>query len=148
MFRYLAMSELALACMQIIFKFHTVCVQPFHLLENSGPPGDLYVCLDIEEPSDIKRDGINLYSTLSISYLEAILGTTKMVNFLFMITYCDSSQFQSQFITLLSRIYFVSIELTKCLELVTSLDNRRSRKMAQLLYLSADAISKLQLGCV
>ncbi|KAG2654735.1 chaperone protein DnaJ-like [Panicum virgatum] len=44
-----------------------------------GPPGDLYVCLDIEEPSDIKRDGINLYSTLSISYLEAILGTTKMV---------------------------------------------------------------------
>ncbi|PUZ78113.1 hypothetical protein GQ55_1G427300 [Panicum hallii var. hallii] len=44
-----------------------------------GPPGDLYVCLDIEEPSDIKRDGINLYSTVSISYVEAILGTTKMV---------------------------------------------------------------------
>jgi molecular chaperone DnaJ len=50
-------------------------------LENSGPPGDLYVCLDIEEPSDIKRDGINLYSTVSISYVEAILGTTKMVIF-------------------------------------------------------------------
>nr|ACG44842.1 chaperone protein dnaJ [Zea mays] len=44
-----------------------------------GPPGDLFVCLDIEEPSDIKRDGINLYSTVSISYLEAILGTIKKV---------------------------------------------------------------------
>lgn len=44
-----------------------------------GPPGDLYVCLDIEEPSDIKRDGINLYSTVSVSYIEAILGTTKKV---------------------------------------------------------------------
>ncbi|XP_066322956.1 uncharacterized protein [Miscanthus floridulus] len=45
-----------------------------------GPPGDLFVCLDIEEPSDIKRDGINLYSTVSISYLEAILGTVKGVS--------------------------------------------------------------------
>uniref|UniRef100_J3LI40 J domain-containing protein n=1 Tax=Oryza brachyantha TaxID=4533 RepID=J3LI40_ORYBR len=44
-----------------------------------GPPGDLYVCLDIEEPSDIKRDGINLYSTVSINYVEAILGTVKKV---------------------------------------------------------------------
>ncbi|KAK3159390.1 hypothetical protein QOZ80_2AG0149540 [Eleusine coracana subsp. coracana] len=44
-----------------------------------GPPGDLYVCLDIEEPSDIKRDGINLYSTVSISYVEAILGTVQKV---------------------------------------------------------------------
>jgi molecular chaperone DnaJ len=60
-------------------------------VENSGPPGDLYVCLDIEEPSDIKRDGINLYSTVSISYIEAILGTTKKVNLLTIITYCDFS---------------------------------------------------------
>uniref|UniRef100_A0A0E0K6H3 J domain-containing protein n=1 Tax=Oryza punctata TaxID=4537 RepID=A0A0E0K6H3_ORYPU len=44
-----------------------------------GPPGDLFVCLDIEEPADIKRDGINLYSTVSISYIEAILGTVKKV---------------------------------------------------------------------
>lgn len=50
-------------------------------MENSGPPGDLYVCLDIEEPSDIKRDGINLYSTVSVSYIEAILGTIKKVFF-------------------------------------------------------------------
>jgi molecular chaperone DnaJ len=53
----------------------------FHILENRGPPGDLYVCLDIEEPSDIKRDGINLYSTVSISYVEAILGTVQQVIF-------------------------------------------------------------------
>ncbi|KAM0882061.1 hypothetical protein ACQ4PT_032537 [Festuca glaucescens] len=44
-----------------------------------GPPGDLFVCLDVEEPSDIKRDGINLYSTVSISYVEAILGTVQKV---------------------------------------------------------------------
>lgn len=44
-----------------------------------GPPGDLFVCLDIEEPADIKRDGINLYSTVSVSYIEAILGTVKKV---------------------------------------------------------------------
>ena len=54
-------------------------IQSFHPFENSGPPGDLFVCLDIEEPSDIRRDGINLYSTVSISYLEAILGTVKGV---------------------------------------------------------------------
>lgn len=47
---------------------------------NRGPPGDLFVCLDVEEPSDIKRDGINLYSTVSISYIEAILGTVEKVN--------------------------------------------------------------------
>lgn len=40
-----------------------------------GPPGDLYVYLDTEEIPEIKREGINLYSTVSISYLDAILGT-------------------------------------------------------------------------
>jgi len=54
-------------------------IQSFHPFENSVPPGDLFVCLDIEELSDIRRDGINLYSTVSISYLEAILGTVKRV---------------------------------------------------------------------
>ncbi|KAJ3695481.1 hypothetical protein LUZ60_000858 [Juncus effusus] len=44
-----------------------------------GPPGDLYVMLDIEELPGIKRDGINLYSTVSINYIEAILGTTIKV---------------------------------------------------------------------
>lgn len=53
--------------------------KPFLHLESRGPPGDLFVCLDIEEPADIKRDGINLYSTVSVSYIEAILGTVKKV---------------------------------------------------------------------
>lgn len=61
--------------------------KPFFPLENRGPPGDLFVCLDIEEPSDIKRDGINLYSTVSISYIEAILGTVKKVNSLILSHY-------------------------------------------------------------
>ena len=55
-------------------------LKPFFLVGNRGPPGDLFVCLDVEEPSDIKRDGINLYSTVSISYVEAILGTVQKVN--------------------------------------------------------------------
>ncbi|KAK4488861.1 hypothetical protein RD792_004651 [Penstemon davidsonii] len=46
---------------------------------NSGPPGDLYVYLDIEEIPEIQRDGINLSSTISISYLDAILGTAIKV---------------------------------------------------------------------
>ncbi|KAL2534031.1 Molecular chaperone Hsp40/DnaJ family protein [Abeliophyllum distichum] len=40
-----------------------------------GLPGDLYVYLDIEEIPEIQRDGINLSSTVSINYLDAILGT-------------------------------------------------------------------------
>ncbi|CAI9113964.1 OLC1v1037526C1 [Oldenlandia corymbosa var. corymbosa] len=44
-----------------------------------GPPGDLFVYLDIEEIPEIQRDGLNLYSTVSISYLDAILGTIVQV---------------------------------------------------------------------
>ncbi|GFQ04590.1 chaperone protein dnaj [Phtheirospermum japonicum] len=44
-----------------------------------GPPGDLYVYLDIEEIPEIQRDGINLNSTISVSYLDAILGTVMKV---------------------------------------------------------------------
>ncbi|PON90072.1 Terminal organelle assembly protein [Trema orientale] len=44
-----------------------------------GPPGDLFVYLDVEEIAGIQRDGINLNSTLSISYLDAILGTVVKV---------------------------------------------------------------------
>ncbi|XP_050232713.1 uncharacterized protein LOC126681256 [Mercurialis annua] len=44
-----------------------------------GPPGDLYVYLDVEEMSGIQRDGINLNSTISISYLDAILGAVVKV---------------------------------------------------------------------
>ncbi|XP_065867528.1 uncharacterized protein [Euphorbia lathyris] len=44
-----------------------------------GPPGDLYVYLDVEEITGIQRDGINLNSTISISYLDAILGAVVKV---------------------------------------------------------------------
>ncbi|KAB5563812.1 hypothetical protein DKX38_003866 [Salix brachista] len=44
-----------------------------------GPLGDLYVYLDVEEITGIQRDGINLTSTISISYVDAILGTVVKV---------------------------------------------------------------------
>ncbi|CAK7356943.1 unnamed protein product [Dovyalis caffra] len=44
-----------------------------------GSPGDLYVYLDVEEITGIQRDGINLISTISISYIDAILGTVVKV---------------------------------------------------------------------
>ncbi|WCJ40528.1 Chaperone protein DnaJ [Euphorbia peplus] len=44
-----------------------------------GPPGDLYVYLDVEEITGIQRDGVNLNSTISISYLDAILGSVVKV---------------------------------------------------------------------
>ncbi|KAF5938250.1 hypothetical protein HYC85_025756 [Camellia sinensis] len=51
----------------------------FVFFDQRGPPGDLYVYLDIEEIPEIQRDGINLCSSVSISYLDAILGTTVKV---------------------------------------------------------------------
>jgi hypothetical protein len=45
-----------------------------------GPPGDLYVYLDVLEIPGIQRDDINLRSTISISYLEAILGSVVQVD--------------------------------------------------------------------
>lgn len=38
--------------------------------------------LDVEEIPEIQRDGINLSSTVSISYLDAILGAAVKVNLL------------------------------------------------------------------
>lgn len=46
-----------------------------------APPGDLYVYLEIEEIPEIQRDGINLISTVSVGYLDAILGTVVKVFF-------------------------------------------------------------------
>ncbi|KAK7255216.1 hypothetical protein RIF29_28621 [Crotalaria pallida] len=54
-----------------------------------GPPGDLYVYLDVEEIPGIQRDGINLCSTISISYLDAILGAVVKVK-----TVEDTSELQ------------------------------------------------------
>ncbi|XP_009783196.1 uncharacterized protein LOC107772764 [Nicotiana tabacum] len=44
-----------------------------------APPGDLFVYLDIEEIPEIQRDGINLISTVSVGYLDAILGAAVKV---------------------------------------------------------------------
>lgn len=61
---------------QILWNTNCSC------LFSRGPPGDLYVYLDIEEIPEIQRDGINLRSSVSISYLDAILGTTVKVKLL------------------------------------------------------------------
>ncbi|MBR8828350.1 MAG: molecular chaperone DnaJ [Gomphosphaeria aponina SAG 52.96 = DSM 107014] len=45
-----------------------------------GPPGDLYVYLFVESDSEFKRDGNNILSEISISYLQAILGCRVEVN--------------------------------------------------------------------
>ncbi len=44
-----------------------------------GPPGDLYVYLMVEPDREFLREGLNIRSELSISYLQAILGCRLMV---------------------------------------------------------------------
>ncbi len=39
-----------------------------------GPAGDLYVFIKVKNDSRLKRDGINIFSEVSVSYLQAILG--------------------------------------------------------------------------
>ena len=41
-----------------------------------GPSGDLYVFIKVKNDPKLKREGINIYSEISISYLQAILGDT------------------------------------------------------------------------
>lgn len=48
--------------------------------QRSGPPGDLYVYLFINEDEEFHRDGINIHSELKISYLQAILGCRLEAN--------------------------------------------------------------------
>jgi molecular chaperone DnaJ len=43
--------------------------------QRSGPPGDLYVFLFVNDDSYFKRDGINVLTEIKISYLQAILGS-------------------------------------------------------------------------
>jgi molecular chaperone DnaJ len=45
-----------------------------------GPAGDLYVYLYVETDPEFTRDGLNIESTISISYLQAILGCQIQVN--------------------------------------------------------------------
>eukprot|EP00638_Chattonella_subsalsa_P008264 CAMPEP_0117750092 /NCGR_PEP_ID=MMETSP0947-20121206/10147_1 /TAXON_ID=44440 /ORGANISM="Chattonella subsalsa, Strain CCMP2191" /LENGTH=368 /DNA_ID=CAMNT_0005568163 /DNA_START=294 /DNA_END=1400 /DNA_ORIENTATION=+ len=42
-----------------------------------GPAGDLYVFLTVKPDSDFKREGMDIYSEISMSYLDAILGNEK-----------------------------------------------------------------------
>ncbi|XP_048329399.2 uncharacterized protein LOC107435129 [Ziziphus jujuba] len=44
-----------------------------------GIAGNLYIVLHIEEKHGIRRDGLNLYSTINVDYTEAILGTVRKV---------------------------------------------------------------------
>jgi molecular chaperone DnaJ len=43
--------------------------------QRSGPPGDLYVYVFVQEDSEFRRDGFNILSNLKVSYLQAILGS-------------------------------------------------------------------------
>ena len=42
-----------------------------------GPMGDLYIFISVRPDKAFKRDGVDVYSDLDISYLDAILGGTK-----------------------------------------------------------------------
>lgn len=44
-----------------------------------GPPGDLYVFISVQNDPDLKRDGINISTTVTIPYTDAILGTSCKV---------------------------------------------------------------------
>ncbi len=48
--------------------------------QRSGPPGDLYVYLFVNEDAEFQRDGINILSEIKISYLQAILGDRLEIN--------------------------------------------------------------------
>lgn len=45
-----------------------------------GSPGDLYVYLAIQPDPEFKRDGLNIHSEITVSYLQAILGCRVKVN--------------------------------------------------------------------
>ncbi len=46
----------------------------------SGTPGDLYVYLFVESDKEFIREGINIRSELTVSYLQAILGCSLNIN--------------------------------------------------------------------
>eukprot|EP00249_Psilotum_nudum_P016270 c25754_g1_i1 orf=538-1860(-) len=47
--------------------------------KRGGPPGDLYVFINVRSDPELKRDGNNILVTCKISYVDAILGTTVKV---------------------------------------------------------------------
>ncbi|KAI5661386.1 hypothetical protein M9H77_20709 [Catharanthus roseus] len=44
-----------------------------------GPPGDLFVIIDVRPDPVLKRDDTNILYTCKVSYIDAILGTTMKV---------------------------------------------------------------------
>merc|ERR1712071_253244 len=46
---------------------------------NSGPPGDLYIFLKVKNDPNFRREGPEIYSDASVSYADAILGTSLKV---------------------------------------------------------------------
>ncbi len=46
----------------------------------NGTPGDLYVYLFVESDKEFTREGINIRSEITVSYLQAILGCNLKVN--------------------------------------------------------------------
>lgn len=48
--------------------------------QRSGPAGDLYVYLFVNDDPEFQRDGINVLSEIKVSYLQAILGCRLEVN--------------------------------------------------------------------
>lgn len=47
--------------------------------KRGGPPGDLYVFIEVLSDPVLKRDGSNILVTCKVSYIDAILGTTVKV---------------------------------------------------------------------
>ena len=46
---------------------------------NGGPPGDLYIFLEVKEHPFFERRGADLYCTVPISFAQAALGTTLQI---------------------------------------------------------------------
>ncbi len=46
---------------------------------NGGPPGDLYVFLEVKEHPFFERRGADLYSTIPVSFPQAALGATIVI---------------------------------------------------------------------
>ena len=53
-----------------------------------GPPGDLYVMVRVKPHKLFQRQGMNVFSTVSISYLDAILGAEIKVEYGYKTFYC------------------------------------------------------------
>ena len=47
--------------------------------KRGGPPGDLYVSISVQPDPKLNRDGNNILTTCRVSYIDAILGTSKKV---------------------------------------------------------------------